>query len=362
MSYDSEIMAAIAQELYEFHVEQEHGAAGIARLREVLTVVKTTFLFRSPQSFSQGLVVFSTLDPDEVPIKTTPLSTTGDISSVTALPAGVIIQVLRDGDLRIWARDAANPSDFLDRAVIYTFDASSELIDDVASEGILLQAGFRTVPNPNGYPSALAPPTFWNLEGALDYYASDLACRSTCKILKTSWALDSENRRLVLKNKPESIMRESVAQHLRSSLRDHKLVRVNEEQNVSETEPVDIEVTWSLTSQIALLEVKWLGISLNAAGDRLGTAFTESRARDGAGQLATYLLEFRERTPGHEIKGYLLVFDARRRGVHTWEPGDVTREDAYHYENRDIDYKDSVPVRDDFAQPRRFFLEPRLAA
>ena len=70
--------------------------------------------------------------------------------------------------------------------------------------------------------------------------ASDGAHDRCRKLLRTAWARDAEDRRVVLVNHPEVIMRGSLAQHLRSTLRDSKLVRVNEEQNVSDTELVDI--------------------------------------------------------------------------------------------------------------------------
>jgi hypothetical protein len=362
MSYDAEKMAQIAQELYEFHVERAYGPEGIKRLRSVLATVKEMYLFRSPQSFSDGLLVFAALDPTETLLDPDEARVLSGANQAADIPSGAIIQVIADGRLLVWPGDVANASDLFDQAVVYIFTvAETSLLED--EEAIALPDGPRTVPNPNGYPSALAPPTFWNLEDALDYYATRLAARSTCKILRTVWAQEPKNRRLVLRNYPEVVMRESLAQHLRSSVRDAKLVRVNEEQNVSETEPVDIEVAWAFTSQLALIEIKWLGKSLNKAEDDLGSyAYADARAREGAEQLAEYLDDAYERNPGFEIQGYLVVFDARRRGVTTWEPGPVTREQAWWYESQEIDFRESVPDREDFQSPRRVFLEPQIAA
>lgn len=162
-------------------------------------------------------------------------------------------------------------------------------------------------------------------------------------------------------NHPEKIMRSSLAQHLRSSLRDLKVVRVNEEQNQSETEPVDIEVSWGFTTHIALLEIKWLGKCLKSSGDELAAyTHSESRAREGVPQLEGYIDEAHERNPGYEIRGYLVVFDGRRKGVRKWLPGEVSAADAWHYKECDIDYGETIPDRNDFRVPVRLYLEPKV--
>jgi hypothetical protein len=366
VSYDPDKMAQIAHGLFQVQVEAVHGEAGTNSLKAVLALARELYRFRSPEGFSDGLVIFHVL-PDGAPAL--PIEESQTVPDVQSLPEdvdGTAIEILPSGGLRVWSASAVDPQLLATHAVVYAFGVAAiggAETDGADFEAIILPDGPAPVPNPVGYPSALAPPTFWNLEEALDYYATHLAARSTCKILKTVWAQEAADRRLVLRNHPEVVMRESLAQHLRSSVRDTKLVRVLEEQNVSETEPVDIEVSWSLTSHIALIEVKWLGKCLNDTGDALASySYSDGRARDGVRQLADYLDEFRERTPGHEIRGYLVVYDARRWGVTTWEPGEITSENAWYYANRDIDYLDAIPDRSDFKPPRRLYLEPRIAA
>lgn len=355
MSYDPDKMAEIAQGLFQVQVEAVHGEAGIASLQAVLQLVRSLYLHRSPEGLSRGLVVFQALPGMTPPAPAGPSTTIAVVQSFPERADGAVVEVRSDGTLTVWGAAAIDPQALASHAVVYAYTPDSE--------SIVLPSGHTPVPNPVGYPSALAPPTFWNLEEALGYYATHLAARSTCKILKTVWAVDASNRRLVLCNHPEVIMRESLAQHLRSSVRDTKLVRVLEEQNVSETEPVDIEVSWSLTSHIALIEVKWLGKCLNDdASDLASYAYGDARAREGAVQLANYLDEFRERTPGHEIRGYLVVYDARRWGVTNWQPDPITYDHAWHYADRELDYADSLPERVDFKEPRRFYLEPSVAA
>lgn len=361
MSYEAEKMAALAQDLYTVHVEREHGQLGIERLREVLKAVHSIYYGkRSPKSFPDGLLIFAPLDPEFQPLDTSGSIEISKPVELKRMGTGAVVQVLGERSLRVWPREAIDWRQLVEHAIVYLFDATDRS-EGGPSEAIALPSGLREIDNPNGYPSALAPPTFWNLEEALDYYTGSLAASSTCPTLREAWARESQNRHLVLCNKPERRMRRSLAAHLRSSVRDTMSVRVDEEQNVSETEPVDIEVSWSMVGHIALIEIKWLGQSLNEAGDDLGTKYTDARAREGASQLANYLDECHERHPKHEINGYLIVFDARRRGVKTWEPGVVPKQDAWHYRDREIDYRDSIPQRQDFQSPRRLYLEPRIA-
>jgi len=363
VSYDADAMAAIAQELYEFHVDAVHGQAGIESLRVVLTAVRELYQFRAPDSFRDGLVVFRALHDADNLVDPDGSIIIENARELDENARGAIIEVLIGGELRVWTGRMTEPADLAADAIVYVFTASADPEESSNGEAIALPEGLRTVPNPVGYASALAPPTFWNLEDALRFYSENLARRSTCKILRTVWAREADMRHLVLVNRPERTMRESLVQHLRSSLRDTRLVRVLEEQNVSETEPVDIEISWTLTNQIALIEVKWLGQCLNQQGDGLvGYIYSDRRAREGVDQLAKYLDEMRERTPGHEVRGYLVVFDARRAGIKSWEPGLVTRGDAWCYADREIEYGNAIPAREDFMPPTRLFLEPRVAA
>jgi hypothetical protein len=362
VSYDAEQMAAIAEELYEFHVERAYGQEGIGCLHDVLETAKQIFLFRSPQSFTDGLIVFSSLKAGSQPLERAGSKVLRSPSEVHKLAGGAIIEVDESRKLRFWPVGTTSAGELCSAAVVYVFDAAHDR-EATSEEAIELPLGRKTVPNPNGYPSALAPPTFWNLEDALEYYASRLAARSTCKLLREVWAPESKSRRLVLRNSPERLMRESLSQHLRSSVRDTKLIEVLEEQNVSETEPVDIKVAWSLTSQIALIEIKWMGKCLNKHGDALASySYSDARAREGVKQLADYLDEARERSPNHEIRGYLVVFDARRRGVSSWEPGAISGKNAWYYRDAEIDFKYCFPQREDLAPSNRVFLEPRVAA
>jgi len=357
LSYNSDVMASLAADLYQVHVERAHGSVGVEQLKVVLSAVKQIYRSRSPQTFSGELVVIASLSDSSI-LDRAECSLVDSIVQLSDLPDKAVVEVLSDGTLL--GRQILPADEMLTwaaKGVIYRFSASSV----GAAETIVLPSGSVEIANPNGYPSALAAPTFWELEDSLEWYYERLARRASCKILKKVWADDGENRHLIFANSPEHIMRESLAQHLRSSLRDHEAIRVNEEQNQSETEPVDIEVTWSLTTHIALIEIKWLGRCLDSASGALASyAHSDGRARDAVPQLIGYLDDAIERNAGHDIVGYLVIFDGRRRAVTSWKPGPVSSENAWHYESQEIDFRDSLPSRLDFRTPIRFYLQPRI--
>lgn len=355
MSYNSEAMARLAQAHFHVFVELQYGAAGTDALQRVLSATRQIFRVRTPESFAGGLVVVASLDgtaseDDE-------FEPADGIHEVQALGEAILVEVRLSGVFARPRRPHDVSANIAGACVVYEFTPRGESFH----EAIVLPDREVDLPNPNGYPSSLAAPTFWELEDVLNHYHHRLARNGTCKILKTAWADDGGARRLAFVNHPEQIMRSSLAQHLRSSLRDLKAVRVNEEQNQSETEPVDIEVSWGFTTHIALIEIKWLGRCLNSTHERLASyTYSDSRARDGVPQLEGYIEDAHERNPGYEIRGYLVVFDGRRRGIRAWTPGEVSAANAWYYKDRQIDYAGTTPNRVEFRDPIRFFLEPNI--
>lgn len=202
----------------------------------------------------------------------------------------------------------------------------------------------------SGVESYFSPSTFKSLDEALEYYETRFARTSSCQILQGIW--DDDNRIKIIAGSSEAIMRNSLCQFLRMRLRDSK--EIMPEQNVNEKNPVDIRVTWNYTKHVALIEIKWLGKSVS------GTSYSQSRALEGAQQLAEYLDDFANQNSTIIPKGYLVVFDGRRRKVDS-TIDDLTAEDIDYYENQDITYNPKYDeIRTDFETPRRFFLKARL--
>jgi hypothetical protein len=207
--------------------------------------------------------------------------------------------------------------------------------------------------------SVFCNPTLDSLSAALDRYA-DFARETSCHILATTWEGGADGPRLVLVNKPEAIMRRSLAQALNLMLRD---ANVRPEQNTDESKPVDIRVEWFASGASALIEIKWLGRS--TAKSRISTdhvtytEYDEPRARSGARQLADYMDRQIRNSNATAPRGYLVVFDARRKNVAGFNDP-LTQSDAMFYENTVIAYDpDYAAIRPDFDNPVRFYLKPR---
>ena len=150
-------------------------------------------------------------------------------------------------------------------------------------------------------------------------------------------------------------MRRSLAQFLDIVLRGTAEVRP--EQVVDETHPVDVKVTWMFTNRLALVEIKWLGKSMNDE-DNITKVFTDVRARTGAKQLAGYLDWNYAETPLHQSRGYLVVIDGRRKGLNRASTS-VSLQNGYWYRDKEITYNPKFHlVREDFEEPIRMFAEP----
>ena len=216
----------------------------------------------------------------------------------------------------------------------------------------------RTMPPlVTGAASNFAVATVTDLEEALERYRRD-AAEVSCPILAEIWMGGRSGHRLVFRNRPEAVMRRSLELFLNTRIRGD--VSVRSEYNTDETRPVDLIVNWFGSKIRALIEIKWLGDSLTKDSD--GTQFTSyrnARAQDGADQLVDYIDRERSTDSSAALKGYLVVFDGRRRKV-TSPTTPVTSEDALYYRDKDVVLsRDYASERTDIAPIVRYFLEPR---
>ena len=209
-----------------------------------------------------------------------------------------------------------------------------------------------------GAASNFAEATESSLREALERYRGS-AAEVSCPILESIWVGGRNGHRLVFRNKPEAKMRRSLEWFLNARMRN---VSVRPEHNTDDSKPVDIVVDWFGSRLRAMIEIKWLGKSLTKNSD--GTQFTsyrDSRAQAGADQLADYIDREQSTDASAALKGYLVVFDGRRRNVtHASKP--ITAFDALHFRNIDIVLsRDYARERADMAPLIRYFLEPRTS-
>lgn len=211
------------------------------------------------------------------------------------------------------------------------------------------------VSEPEYGPTCFGGLYFETLDDALIHYGKTMVEPMACARLQSAWALPEA--RILLANKPEHIMRESLHQYLVSSLRFEENVSVLPEQNVDDTHPVDIKVIWDGARRLALIEIKWLGKSLRRTGRSVGSKWSAGRARDGLKQLTDYIDGMTDRAAWSSVMGYLAVFDARRHGASAGTMT-LTRSNALRYANEAIDYQPDLLARHDVRAPVRWFMAP----
>jgi hypothetical protein len=325
-------------------VRKSIGPGGQAALHDLFGELHHIFGLIEPSAYN-SLFVLMPVGPS------IPRRSLGMFVDVTL---GVLAQQVRDGDvmevlanglLRVYHPAQVKQAALSRHAILYEYNQRSEYLWAGGSRSAIEKLD-------PAYDSLFSVPAFSELREAIEYYRTRMARQSSCKILARIW---DDERRMFLKAKPESCMRDSLTQHLFGTLRGECEVRP--EQIVDESHPVDIKVTWCFTNRLALIEIKWLGDSRRGDGRR-ATAYRDRRAREGAKQLAEYLDKNKVHAPGHVTRGTLVVFDARRKRIRC-KQGEPSRADGLAYAHEEITYSPAYHrTRNDFEEPIRIFLEP----
>ncbi|MFH1919265.1 MAG: hypothetical protein ABIP48_05165 [Planctomycetota bacterium] len=263
-----------------------------------------------------------------------------------AMNAGCCVLRQPDGSFLLF--DSPTPealSEACKSALVYAFEAGVDVFR--------IQGHRFEVPKTFACVSVFAAPAFSELREALEHYDLHFCRYTKCALLAMVW---SDDQRRYFKQKPEVTMRRSLEQFLRGVMLD---AEVRPEQNVDESHPVDIKVTWAVIKRQALIEIKWLGHSRKPDGSN-AKMFYASRAKDGAKQLANYLDENKPHVADQVVRGYLVVYDGRRANPNVEA---ATDEELLKYEAREVDYDPEYhSMREDFDPPLRFYMRPKLNA
>lgn len=320
---------------------------GDAAIKVVYRACKQLFTAIDPSQLGGPVLVFSQVEPRSMAYRPSG-RTIVDMSEVQPhVRTGFALEVDSSTNaMWLWpVRPPAGIDELRASGVVFLHDNGNEqfLIADTEFPIPRVFAGEQSI---------FSIPNYANLADALAHYRHPVVRHSECAILETIWYDDN---RLFLIEKPEDTIQRSLQRYLHHTLRhDAEVMR---EQNVDDTHPVDIRVTFHFTNRVALIEVKWLGKSKHPDGSQ-ATQYTASRAVDGAEQLAGYLDGFAQSSPSSVVKGYLLVLDARRRGL-TDGATTISAQDGMHYADLEIDFQPRYEIeRPDFSQPLRMFAEP----
>lgn len=337
-------LAEIARQLFVPRIAADLGQPGTRALNRLLPVVRDVHIAVTTERLQHGLVILCPMEGDE-PCLAAAFREIADLDGLTTVFDGqtpLTIQLSQSG-YRVWMMGLDEPP--ASKYLAYHYRSA---YDEIFFSDQLVYK----VPEIRASPSYFGIPYFRELRVALEQYGVTWVRLSKCEIFDRSWLDASRN---VFGPGPEVWMRRSLQRYLRNSFREHSSVLV--EQNVNETRPVDVKVTWGPFKRVALIEIKWLGRSARAGEATATQRHSAQRARDGAQQLADYLDLYHAESAQEEARGYLTVFDGRRRGLRL-PSTELSTDDAGYYRHEEIEYDAALLARPDFEVPIRFFCEP----
>jgi hypothetical protein len=328
--------------------KNQFGESGVSRLKDILRFLKRCARHATVYE-TTSLKVFALTQADSVADASRLTHATAFQFGTTVLGSidNLIVEIREDGSPFVWQDVPAEISSLIGTGIVY------QLLQGVETFSI----NGVTVPVPKVVEDAISQfclNYFTDLRQALLAYRDSMARTSKCHLLRQAWA---EPNRLWFDNAPEFRLRKALHNYLYSYLR-HDDIDLREEQNVDDSHPVDIKILWRMENRSAIIEVKWIGKSINLKTGKVTADYSDSRARDGARQLADYLEKHRQEAAKEDTRGYLVVFDCRRKLL---KPGatSIGTANGLHYREREIVYKPKFyRTRQDFDAPIRMFLEP----
>ncbi|QRX64301.1 hypothetical protein JS578_03340 [Dysgonomonadaceae bacterium zrk40] len=330
---------------YTSCILNEYGNDGIDNLKVVLEIIPTIFKFVHLRNFSSVIILKS--DNYDLSERIPNCSNIQNFSHLGSFNTDKLVIQVKSIDEVLVSPSDVTIADIISTDFVYQYTPQKEMFHTKTMTCEL--------PKVPGTDSCFAVSTFKSLEEALTHYKTTVVKNADCLHIKT--ALHSSER-IFFNPHPEYLLRDSMVYFLKARLRGEGL-EVRPEQVVDTSHPVDVKVTWGFTNHIALIEIKWLGKSFNRVTLTFTSTYTDSRARDGAKQLAEYLDENAVQVPNHNTMGYLVVFDLRRKATKT-NTTQITVADGHWYENQEIEYNPKYhEIRTDFASPIRMFITPQ---
>jgi len=333
---------------YTSCISNDYGNIGISNLKVVLEAIPTIFRNINLRNFTSIVIFKSDIFNLEEQVDNC-LIVQNYIHLASIEKNNLVIQVKNLDEIVISTSDI-QISDIVLTDFVYQYTKSKEMFHT--------RTAICDLPKVSGTDSCFAISTYKELDEALLHYKTSVARHAECQHVKTAMY---SNDRIFFKPHPEHLLRDSLVYFLKIRLRGEGL-EVRPEQNVDTSHPVDVKVIWGFTNHIALIEVKWLGKSLDPDTITFSSIYTESRARDGAKQLADYLDANKVQVPNHTTMGYLVVFDLRR-----WNTNEATTQIActngFRYHDNEIEYNPQYHrIRTDFADPIRMFITPQCTS
>lgn len=327
---------------------KQFGDAGSHRMKSILRFLKLCSRHATLNEQSD-LTVFALIQGDSVVDDRRLKNASAFNVGVTARGTiqKLVVEIREDGSPFVWQDIPADVAPIIQTGIVYRLQQS---VETFSIKGV-------SMPVPKVIPGAVSQfclNYFTSLKDALIAYRDSMARTSKCHLLRQVWA---EQNRLWFVTSPEYRLRRALHNYLYSYLR-HDDIDLREEQNVDDSHPVDIKILWRMENRSAIIEVKWVGKSIDIATRKVTAEYADARARAGAKQLAEYLEAHRQEAAKEDTRGYLVVFDCRRKLL---KETDVTiaKAEGFHFHNRELSFSPEFhKERPDFEEPIRMFLEP----
>ena len=306
--------------------------------------VQDIYRYLEPSHFDGKLIIYTTLENVNI-LDEEEATTVYDKNFLINKSSEIIVlQITSDDRLLLW--ENIDVTDIFDNrnALFYCYENQIEYFC-VNTKKIEIKNPFIC--------SSIFSLQYHYLKEALDRYKSEKILNSSCVMFKDCWRDDN---RIFFENGPEETMQISLKEYLSNSLRGVDTVR---EYTLGASKPVDIRVYWKEANRAALIELKWLGKTINDDG-ALSVNYTNSRATDGLKQLKEYLDLEAQDTPTCITKGYLVVIDGRRRRV-TVNTEEIDCSDGLYYQDKELDIPDEKQYFEtikNFEKPIRMFARP----
>jgi len=296
-----------------------------------------------PNHFKGKLAICSTLDSSVIPL-TNPEKIL-DKSVLMMLQSKTLLIQKTNNELNLWKNKNIKPL-LNNKNILFYFYQNEEEYFYINNKKINLIS--------NAGKFSIFSSYYYLLNDILNNYSLTHIYNSSCEHFKNVWA---DEKRIYFINKPEKTMHKSLREYLKSNLRGIN-VEVISEYNLNARKPVDIRVHWKTANRCALIEIKWLGVSMDKEKKRISTPYTKSRAIDGAKQLKEYLDLAESDSPGIITKGYLVVIDGRRKIDRKKILKIISEKDGLYYQSIEINYPDEYKSITNFEPPLRMFTRP----
>ncbi|MCK4663182.1 MAG: hypothetical protein KAT68_09975 [Bacteroidales bacterium] len=341
----------IRKENYIIEIFQHTKNAEYVKIaKEIIEFVKEIYRSIEPSHYNGKIIVFKDLK-DSVLFEEDLQENFYDKGILSHDYDSLIFQLMSNDNLPLIWKNVTNDNilkllDTADNFITYIFDGKKEYFIVNKQEIQIL--------NKFSCPSIFALQYHYLDEALLDYKNIRVKTVS-CEHFKK--CLDDKNW-IYFKNKPEECMQISLNEFLINRIRGIKIAI--REYNLGASKPVDVRVYWREANRAALIELKWIGQSLNDSGG-IGTSYSNGRANDGMHQIKEYIDLERGDTPSIITKGYLVVVDGRRRNISDNKVSSLSRDDGMYYAGKELNIKEELKYWETFPnieKPIRMFVEP----